>query len=163
MFSTAHHTSHHSEPWPSLKVLGFPGEMTKPEAHLQPLKGSKLIQTWWDAEGSTTRDAICIENPTSCYLVRKYYGRTWDKRPDPPYFCRRSKGNEALKKEHFLAGAELQAKPMEDPEHICSDHRFSALVCSTIHVPFSPTHIGSCPNRSPSYSCMNWQLRIRRK
>ena len=52
-------------------------------------------------------------------------------------------GNEAFKKEHFLAGAELHVKPVEDPVHVCRDPGFSVLVCSTIHVLLSPPHTGS--------------------
>lgn len=68
---TARHTSHRGGPQPWLKLLGFPGETTKLEAHLQTFKGSKPRQIWWDAKGSVTRGAICSENPTSCLLVRK--------------------------------------------------------------------------------------------
>lgn len=146
-----------------VKGPGLPRWNDQAGAHLQTLKGSKLIQAWRDAEGSAIRDAICTKNPTLCYLTRKHYGRPWDKRPDLPYFCRHSKGNEAFKKEHFPAGAESHIKPMKDPVHICRAHGFSVLVCSTIHILLSPTHISSCPNRCPWYSCMNRQLRIRRK
>lgn len=161
MFSKAHHTSHHSEPWLLLKVLGFPGEMTKVEPRLQALKGSKPIQTWWDAEGSTTRDAICTENPTSCQSVRKYHGRAWDKRPDLPYFGRRSKGNEAFKKEHFLAGA-VTCQACGRSWDICRDRGFSVLVSarltSCLHLHTSAPH-----QQVPWHSRVNWQLRIRRK
>lgn len=57
----------HGSPHPTttvVKALGLPGWNGRAGASPPTFKGSKLIQTWWDAGGSAVRDTIYTENPT---------------------------------------------------------------------------------------------------
>lgn len=147
----------HCEPWHLLQVPGFPGEAAKQEAHqtVEGLKIDSVLMRCWRLPGSGMQSVLKIQH--CAYLIYKNTAAIGHKARSAIFLQVQSR--KWFKKEHFLRGAGLSFKPMEDPARISRERGSSEFVCSTTPILFSTVHSSTFPSSCPCCSInIIWEI-----